>query len=153
MDLAKIQQINSLAQELRKHNFAASSEDAYQQAEQTIEHQHQHDTHETAHTSHFTPTQQSETLSTKKTELLIEMNNKKYEQEFSLLRSALNSLAQELGTLRGQVAKLSAQQPKEIQQPLPAAPKKEPAREAHPRQGNVTPEDVDIQKMFYFGNK
>ena len=37
MDVEKLQRINALASELRKHNFALSSDEAYQQAEQVYE--------------------------------------------------------------------------------------------------------------------
>ena len=151
MDIDKIQRINSLASELRKHNFANSSQDAFQQAEQ-IEQGGQVSVQETVQESVQEPVREesSEQLDTKRTELLIEMNNKKYEQEFSLLRSALNSLSGELENVKSQLSKLKEQQPKEVQKPLKTEPKKE---EPHPRQGNVTPDDVDIQKMLYFGNK
>ena len=36
MDIFKTQKINALASELKKHNFADSSEDAFQQAEQVL---------------------------------------------------------------------------------------------------------------------
>lgn len=145
MDVDKIQRINALTSELRKHNFATSSEDAFQQAEQLYE-----DSEQVVVEEKQPVAEQTTHLEERKAELLIQMNNKKYEQEFSLLRSALNTLAQELETVKTELRKFSEQnpRPKEKQAEL-----KTETKEAHPRQGNFTPQDVDIQKMFYFGKK
>ncbi len=145
MDVDKIQRINTLTSELRKHNFAASSEDAFQQAEQLYE-----DAEQVVVEEKQPAAEQTTHLEERKAELLIQMNNKKYEQEFSLLRSALNTLAQELETVKTELRKFSEQnpRPKEKQAEL-----KTETKEVHPRQGNFTPGDVDIQKMFYFGKK
>ena len=92
--------------------------------------------------------QEGNALAEKKVEIILESNNRKYEQEFSLLRSAMNSLAQEVQMLKDQLSKFSDAQPKERQEA-----RKTETKEAHPRHGNFSSEDVDIQKMFYFGNK
>ena len=146
MDVFKLQRINSLASDLRKHNFAGSSEDAFQQAEQVFE-EKQHGAVEEA----APVVQKSNGLAERRFELLLEQNNKKYVEEFQVLRSALNSLAQELESLKSELRKLSEQappKPKERQEPL-----KTEVKEEHPRQGKFNPSDVDIQKMFYFGKK
>lgn len=146
MDVFKVQKINNLASDLKRHNFAASSEDAFQQAEQIFQ-----ENAEESVVIEQPVEQKSDNLSGKRTELLLEMNNKKYEQEFSLLRSALNSLAQEIEILKAELRRLSEQappKPKERQEPL-----KTETKEEHPRQGKFVPGDVDIQKMFYFGKK
>ena len=48
------------------------------------------------------------------------------------------------------ISKLDSQtvKPKEQQQPLKTEEKKE-----NPRQGKFSSDDVDIKKMFYYGNK
>ena len=82
---------------------------------------------------------------------MLEMNSKKNSQELDLLRSAVGRLAHELESLKGELKRLLEEAPprqKEKQQPL-----KTETKEAHPRQGNFTPDDVSIEKMFYFGNK
>jgi hypothetical protein len=68
-----------------------------------------------------------------------------------MLKSALNTLAHELESVKSELRKLGESvppKPKEKQVEL-----KTEAKEVHPRQGNFTPSDVDIQKMFYFGTK
>ncbi len=139
--------MNSLAAELKKHNFAQSSEDAFQQAEQVY-------VEKEAPVVSDAPqvvVQKPDVLAEKRFELILEQNNRKYEQELGLLRSAVNQLAQQLEMVRAELHKVHEQappKPKEVQAPL-----KTEVKEDHPRQGKFTSNDVDIQKMFYFGAK
>ena len=146
MDVDKLQKINLLANELKKHNFAFSSDDAFKQAEQVYEEGAQQIVVEE---KPFVQ-QQSSGLETKKVELILEMNNKKYDQEFAALRNAVNMLAQELEVLKGELRKYSDEHPRQKEKQVEL---KTEVKEAHPRQGNFQPSDVDIQKMFYFGAK
>lgn len=145
MDVDKLQKINMLANEFKKHNFALSSDEAYKQAEQVYE---QGETQIVVEQPIITQRKQEDTLETRKIELLLEMNNKKYEQEIHVLKNAVNMLAQELEMLKAELQKQHVEQPKEKQAAL-----KTETKEDHPRQGKFQPADVDIQKMFYFGNK
>jgi hypothetical protein len=147
MDVFKLQRMNSLAAELKKHNFAQSSEDAFQQAEQVYVEKEQSEVSDSPQVI----VQKPDVLAEKRFELMLEQNNRKYEQELGLLRSALNSLAQQLEMVRAELHKVHEQappKPKEVQAPL-----KTEAKEDHPRQGKFSSADVDIQKMFYFGAK
>lgn len=144
MDVFKLQRMNSLAADLKKHNFATSSQDAFQQAEQVF-------TEKEAVVSdepQVVVQQREDPLASRRFELLLEQNNKKYEQEIGLLRSALNSLAMQLDGLRSELHKVHEAPKKEQQVPLKTEPK-----EDHPRHGKFTSNDVDIQKMFYCGKK
>jgi len=146
MDVFKLQRVNSLAAELKKHNFAVSSEDAFQQAEQVYAEEKEQPVSDA---SQVLVEQKADPLAERRFELILEQNNKKYEQEIGLLRSALNALAQQLESLKSELHKLhESPKPKEQQVPLKTEPK-----EDHPRQGKFTSNDVDIQKMFYFGAK
>ena len=89
-------------------------------------------------------------LEEKRTELISQQQNKKYDEELGTLRSAVERLAAEVETLKSTVSKLSEATPvpKEKQAPL-----KTETKEPHPRQGNFSPDDIDIQKVFYFGTK
>ncbi|MEM3154719.1 MAG: hypothetical protein QW165_04105 [Candidatus Woesearchaeota archaeon] len=145
MDVFKLQRMNSLAAELKKHNFAQSSEDAFQQAEQVFEEKEVL----VAPDVPQVVVEKPNVLAEKRFELLLEQNNRKYEQELGLLRSALNSLAQQVEILKADLQKAhEAPKQKEQQVPLKTEPK-----EDHPRQGKFSSADVDIQKMFYFGAK
>ncbi len=148
MDVLNIQRMNALASELRKHNFASSSDDAFQQAQRVYQ---ESDVQQVVVEEKPVVVPKANPLEEKKVELLLEMNNRKYDNELGLLRSAVNSLAQEIEGLKAELRKLSEvapPRPKERQEPLKTEPK-----ELHPRQGNFQPSDVDIQKMFYFGTK
>jgi len=146
MDVFKLQKINNLASELRKHNIAGSSDVAFQQAEQVFE----PSVRQVVIEEKPAVAQRVDALSERKFEMLLEQNNRKYEQEISLLRSALGTLANEIECLKSEMRKLSEQNPKqkERQEPL-----KTEVKEENPRQGKFTSSDVDIQKMFYFGTK
>jgi len=146
MDVFQLQRVNSLAAELKKHNFAVSSEDAFQQAEQVYAEVKE----QPADAPQVLVEQKADPLAERRFELILEQNNKKYEQEIGLLRSALNTLAQQLDSLKSELHKLHEQSPKPKEQQVPL--KTEP-KEDHPRQGKFTSNDVDIQKMFYFGAK
>lgn len=148
MDVFKLQRMNNLAAELRKHNMASSSEDAYQQAEQVFD---ERQAPQVSEETQVVVEQKVDHLAERRFELVLEQNNRKYEQELGLLRSALNTLANELENLKSELRRLHEQappKPKEQQTPLKTEPK-----EDHPRQGKFAPGDVDIQKMFYFGTK
>ena len=147
MDVFKLQRMNSLAAELKKHNFASSSEDAFQQAEQVYV---EKEVSEISAEPQVVVQQKSDPLAERRVELILEQNNRKYEQELGLLRSAVNTLANELENLKSELRRLHVEQPKPKEQQVPL--KTEP-KEDHPRQGKFQPNDVDIQKMFYFGTK
>ena len=146
MDVFKLQRMNSLAAELKKHNFASSSQDAFQQAEQVFA---EAPVQSVSDAPQLVVEHKADPLAERRFELILEQNNRKYEQELGLLRSAVNSLAMQLEGLKSELMKVhEAPRPKEQQVPLKTEPKEE-----HPRQGKFTSSDVDIQKMFYFGTK
>jgi len=163
MNVEKLQKINALANELKKHQFATSNEEAFQQAEGVYEHGKRLPEPESerltepavksadsSEHSASVPHTQTDAFTERKMQLLLEMNNKKYEQEFTILRNALNQLNGELISLKERMRTMQTpkEQPKQVQQELKTEPKA-----SHPRQGSFTSSDVDIQKMFYFGTK
>lgn len=152
MNFNDVQKMNALASELRKNNFAGSSVDAFQQAQDIVKVRHELNSQGLISREH-SAVQDPAALFEKRFQLILDMNNKKYEQEFALLRSALNQLSSELSSVRSELQKARSvvsevPKQKEVQQPL-----KTEVKESHPRQGNFTSSDVDIQKMFYFGSK
>ena len=87
----------------------------------------------------------------KKTELLIEMANKKMMKEIGQLRLQLQQLNQDVHAL-----KTLTNAPQQIQAPQQEVQQKiEPKTEttAESRSGNYTSDDVSIEKIFYFGKK
>lgn len=144
MNVDNLQKINALASELKKHQFVTSNEDAYKHAEDMYEHgkplpESPEDT--------IPQSTNPDALTERKMQLLLDMNNKKYEEELSILRNGMERLYKELTELREQIKKQNTPPPK-AQQELKTEPKT-----SHPKRGEYSSSDVDIQKMFYFGTK
>ena len=149
MDLDQLKKINQLSSELKRHNMADSSTDAYSQAQGIIT-----VTQKAAPQSSMQEAVVKEApanaLAERQFTIELERVQKAYTEELDVLRNAVNKIITEVNTLREDLSKVQAQpKQKEKQAELPKAEKKE----SHPRQGNFTPQDVDMQKMFYFGNK
>jgi len=94
-----------------------------------------------------------------KFQLMLEMSNKKLQEELHSVKAALNELNSEISILRLQIQKV---QSKPKQAPKPASTSEAPVpqqtlpkekKESHPRQGDFTSDDVSMEKMFHFGNK
>lgn len=114
------------------------------------------------------PDESSDFLLQKKIELMLEMNNKKIAEELQNLRAEIENLQSQIQKFRIELQESavksvsSSQETSETQAPVaekqeelqklnpPSEPK---SQDSHPRQGKYTPEDVSIEKMFYFGNK
>ena len=127
--------------------------------------------------------QQLDAFTQKRFELLVEMATKKLQQEIVALKEQLSCLSSEIGSVKSQVTRLQFQpQAKEVQtvlqnqqENMPIKQKKDveivdcrpqnerreefksgAARNAEPikpRYGDYQPEDVSIDKFFYFGRK
>lgn len=158
MNVEQLQKINNLANELKKHNSGMNAQEAVQQAEQTYASQNQNEgqaqTQQKQESSQKIEANQNtkqDLLEQRRFELMLERHTKKYDQQLEEYRNAINKLAEELETVKLKLNSIAAQQPKERQEALPPQPKKE-EKKSHPKQGSFSSEDVDIQKMFYFGN-
>lgn len=145
MDIEEIKRINRMTAELKKHGMAESTVDAYHQARASFEENQP----QQAITIEQHPDSQ---LLEKKFQLLIELNNKKFQEAITILSNDITLLAQQLTGLKQEIQQNKQattkieQKQQEKQQPLPK-------QESHPRQGNYSPDDVSIEKMFYFGKK
>ncbi len=125
--------------------------------------------------------QQLDIFTQKRFELMIDMATKKLQQEIAALKDQITSLNSEIGSLKSQVTRLQFQpQAKEVQTKLqnqqgkiqqkkeveiidcrPVEERKEEFKSGaaknseplKPRYGDYQPEDVSIDKFFYFGRK
>ena len=127
--------------------------------------------------------EQIDAFTQKRFELMIDMATKKLQQEITVLKEYISSLNSEIGSLKSQVSRIQfqPQQSHAVQRTLTAnenqdiQPKKEvkivdcrPEDErkgefqsgsaknsepVRPRYGDYKPEDVSIDKFFYFGRK
>lgn len=153
MDVEKLQKINALANELKKHNFASNSNDAYEQAQEAFKMSEKEEKKaEVAPITPEKPVEQETKLDAdffeKKLQLVLEMNNKKYDKIIAEMQEGMQQMAQEIIKLRDRPVERVEKIEKQVQKELKTVPK-----ESHPKRGEYTSSDVDIQKMFYFGNK
>jgi len=158
VEIDKLKKINELANELKKHNFAETSDDAVKLAEnfyndKTDKEEGKQDSAEIGR----------DYLSERKFELMIQIQEKKFQQELDHLRSTINFLKNRMEILSTELENLKG---KALSSPITFEKQKENAevqanlkkekeekKEQHPKSGEFSSHDVDIQKMFYFGNK
>jgi hypothetical protein len=150
MDVEKLRRINMLSHELKKHGMADSSTDAYNQAQQMVQ---------VIPKTNSTPQESvvieaapaAEPLAARQFQIEVDKIQKAFSEELDVIRNAMNQVIMEVNSLREDLSKAQAAQPpkqKEKQVEL-----KTEVKVSHPRQGDWKPGDVDIQKMFYYGNK
>ena len=160
-DIEKLKKIAKLSQEMRKHGFANYSDDAVKAAgavydgniadAQTPEQRHQA-LRESKSTMANQPNDY-EAFAKQTSQRLTEI-----ETSVSTVIQKMNEMIKEINTLQkggGASAPTSPPRERETQAPLPKPePKPAPAHtEPHARSGNYSSQDVQIDKIFYFGNK
>ena len=100
-------------------------------------------------------------LMEKKLEYMLNAKLKKITEEFEAAKQQIAAMTMEIGNLKSSISKINTM-------PAPAEfttgkeevnsgqrPEifSEPKKEVNSRTGSLTPSDVSIEKMFYFGNK
>jgi len=85
----------------------------------------------------------------KKFEVMLESLGKKLVSEISSIKETINSLQSEIGELKRSHAQAPAQNVP--QSPVIQAKAESPS--LRPRYGDYNPQDVAVEKMFYFGNR
>ena len=151
MDLDQVRKINDLSNELKKHGMVDSSTDAYQQAEQMIQVIPKQEATQDNGSQVVVQEAPKDSLAERQFRIELERMQKAMREEIDIMRNAMNQIITEVNALRDDLSNLQNAQPpksKEKQKEL-----KTETKEPHPRQGNFSSKDVDIQKMFYFGNK
>lgn len=152
MDLEALRKINALTGALRS-GTGITSEEAFKQAENILQPLNEEKImKETEETKTTTNTE----LLERKYQLMLDMNNKKFEQTIVILQQQISSLNTELNKLKTQIDT----QPQHVHPPEPkiTQPTQQPniqeqKKDQHPRQGGFAPGDISIEKMFYFGKK
>ncbi|MBD3361739.1 hypothetical protein GF358_03025 [Candidatus Woesearchaeota archaeon] len=153
MDVEKLRKINQLSKELKKHGMAM--ENAIEQASESTQEKE---------VNEFLKKSKEEMQSTKNpssTEqyiLMLERNNRKIMEEVQTVKKEVTKIMSEFTDIKKQLEKKPAvkeqseinekpkQKTKEKQSQLKSKKKNE-------KQGEINPEDVSIEKMFYFGKK
>ncbi len=168
-DVEKMKKLNDLAKELQKHNFADDSQEAYKFAEKIYAEKANdifgspnQEVNQVEPEEHFetvrveAPKENfSNELLERKYQLILEMNNKRFNEELSSLKQQVQEVNSEVERLRLVVRRLEEQgiqqKPVERQETINIVDKKEVPKENHSRQGDFKSSDVPIEKFFYFG--
>jgi len=162
MDIEKTKRINELARELKDHGIAADYEEAYRQAEKMIE------------SGIDSPNFQSSDISIREVKKepprydknvvldaleIKNINNRldALEQQLNVIFLKINEIIAEINKAEKkkaespiEIRRIEEEKKAEKQKEIQASLKTQPS-EAHPRTGDYKPEDVSIEKMFYYG--
>jgi len=152
MDVEKLRKINQLSKEFKKHGMAM--EEAIGQATDSVNEKE---------VKEFLDESKKEIESknpsaTEQYILMLERNNRKIMEEVQNVKQEISKILKEFEQIKKQINR-PQEMPKE--QAIDAKPAKKTKKQtqlktkkqSNPRQGEFTPEDVSIEKMFYFGNK
>ncbi|MBI4449204.1 hypothetical protein HY641_04220 [Candidatus Woesearchaeota archaeon] len=168
-DIEKLKKIAKLSAELKRHGFAASSDEAIKQSEAIFQERilAPHGMTEAAPKSQTPPTTGGTPMDQKTQDQMNEMKEtlNNVVAKMNEMIKAINDLevghkALAVKVSSGGVASRPTPEPQRFSNE-PARddgsrtiqPKPEKGSEANQRAGNYTPQDVDIGKIFYYGNK
>jgi len=158
MDVEKLKKINQLSKDLKRHGLVV--EEAITQASNIVNEDEVKtflDKSKEEIASSRNPTSTDQYI------VMLERNHRKIAEEVQNIKNEVARMLSEFEELKNKInspetrpvqqeeetvqeEKTKEKQEKQAQ----LSPKK---KESHPRQGNFTPEDVSIEKMFYFGKK
>lgn len=149
--------MNKLSKELQKHGFAESSIDGAEKAQIFMKNKSGEPSvlteSENAIQEHLIKILHSmESLKTFRN--VSEQRIIQLEDNFKLVLDKMNEVIAEINDIKSRPVAAAVPGEKETQTRLPEK-KAESAhgKESHPRQGNYTPADVAIDKIFYYGQK
>lgn len=167
MDLERMKKINSMIPELKKQGFAKDNSEAALQSDALFRNQEEGESviQSTSHVVGERPAEPAPleqapeaTASTAvNTQVVaqvgaLEQKVASLENDINAIIEKMNEMIQAITTLEKGVASAPQQGPRETQQTI--APKaQEKKQENHVRSGDYTSSDVDINKIFYYGNK
>jgi len=147
MNSEDFQNSNLLAESLQKNGIDCSTTEALDKANDIIQ-----------VTEAKVPEENEFRSLERRYKYLLEQNNGVILNEIDSLKKSMNSLIAELNLVKSQIQqqgeKLKLQtypEKKETQKKIEE--KKADKTNFHPKQGNYNPEDVSIEKIFYFGKK
>jgi chromosome segregation ATPase len=154
MDINKVQKMNEMAMNLKRHNIVISKENAVEEAEKIYGTENNYIREKPAE-----KTDELDELRKEVRKLTFALRNMK--EEFDDIKAKSAKLEQELNDARvGMVRRQLYQQPQvQAQQPLVEPPPAQLVQqEAKPSavpidRNKVAPSEVSIEKFFYFGQK
>jgi len=143
MDIGKPQEVELLAKELKEHGITCSIDEAQEKAQSIIM------------TTENKKTDEDEKIQLfeQRYKFLLKSQNQKFSEEINSLKNTLSSISSELTDLKRKLNEQKQeiktnqpeQKPKETQQKI-TEPKEVDLK-------NLKPEDVSIEKFFYYGKK
>ena len=153
MDIEKIKKINELAHDLLRRGMASDRIEAAQMAEKMIDKGgaqpvvEEKDDAETKEVKTAQPDQsQAAPVNYKEIVKVLSDNAEFMMDALKEFHAKFAELRKEIGELRRKVSQGGHQE-------RPQQSLKKYEKEPHPKQGRHTPEDVSVEKMFYYGNK
>ena len=156
MDVSKIQKINALARELKKHGIVENMEQGAEEAEKYVR-------GSSKDAKEFKKMQEQEREPEPKDENLkfrkVESTLNQQQEMIKVLQEKINEIIDQINKLQEMQSAQKTLSEERLKQPTEEkqAPLKETrAKEDNkstPRSGEYKPDDVSIGKMFYFGNK
>lgn len=160
-DIEKLKKIAAMSAELKKHGIAADSQDALKQAEEVYQEKTpgQFDAVPTQSTEESAPAP-AEGVNSQELQRLQNSVNERLnhvEKDVSSIIEKMNEMIKVVNRLEarmesGGVPELPKEKQTTIAAPSqPAAPAKK--EEGHARSGSYGPGDVQIDKIFYYGNR
>lgn len=164
-DISKVMKVNEMTQNLKKHGFAASSEEAASQAQDVYKEK----------TAEAGKSADEETGGEKQMAGSDDMA--KVERNFEVFKSStqkqIDSVKEELSTVIGKMNEMikaineleklkdsvtniddgGSEKQQRLAPKVVKKPKEEKQDNNHPRSGDSKPGDVDLSQTFYYGNK
>jgi len=176
MSVEDIQKVNELAQELLDKNFAADRDEAVKKAQEMLNKEITGGEKEmNQEIGNNDDRQNVETAGSSEERLrnMIERTKEYMEGQLTAHKNALIGLEKAMRQLHQEIETLKsrpAPQPQKVEEPAPQpaqqeqpqqaaqpaqqeAPAQEQGSDPNPRTGSHKPDDVSIEKMFYYGNK
>ena len=166
MSVEDVMKVNKLAKELLDQGIVASRDDAVKRAQEMLNKDIVGNDMSSENTNKSFVVEDS---SIEKMRNMIERVKENTERRFESYKNALIGLEKEMYKMKEEIASLRAkgiarsiqnteleskrvneasEPAKEVQQEIPRG-----SSETNQRKGNFRPEDVSVEKMFYYGNK
>lgn len=170
MDVNKAVKVNNIAKELLKHGLVSNFEEGVEKAQNMerdgvsiTEHQEESqdaaeeeqpsdveikEKYDTSHTQNTVPGEANDVkILERKLNYLTKSFTEQFNAEMGTVKKQIENITKELISLKRDV-KVSASAPQE----QPTEQKKDD-EEVKPRTGDLTPDEVELEDFFYFGNK
>lgn len=152
-DIEQLKKMNKMIPELKKHGFAASSDEAVTQSGQIYKNRFVEETKEKV-SQKFEDSPKEDNVGEDKLERFKNFTNQRFNQieaNISTVTAKMNEMIKIINKLEKlQDSTPVKEDPSVRQTKIKPEDKKE---DGNPRSGNYNSKDVEIDKIFYFGNK